>query len=164
MIPRYHKILILCIKAWFFFLSRVVQWNKSALSSALPVRLHTCQRLGKVIACYTIRPPEVDDFERSTEVFLLTYKANTVLERPCFKLQNENIFVLKNKLEMVKCQLFKFGHCVNLVAPGPRMHTVIHFYFGSVQFLVKQNFIVSVRRNFDSARGINTTLNKQLHP
>ena len=26
--------------------------------------------------------------------------------------------------------------------------TVIHFYFGSVQFSVKQNFAVSVRRKF----------------
>ena len=44
---------------------------------------------------------------------------------------------------------------------------LVHFYFGSVQkVLVKGKFVGSVRygENFESARGIQTTLNKKLHP
>ena len=44
------------------------------------------------------------------------------------------------------------------------LYTVIHFYFGSVQFSVKGNSPVRYRENFDSVRGIQKTLSKQLHP
>ena len=54
--------------------------------------------------------------EHRSVVFLPIFKPNTLLERGCFKL-NENVLVLKMKQETAKWHGFKVGQCVDLAAP-----------------------------------------------
>ena len=49
-------------------------------------------------------------------------------------------------------------------SPQLPLSTVIHFYFSSVQFSVNRKFAVSLQKKFGRAKGIQTILNKQLHP
>ena len=52
---------------------------------------------------------------RRSVVVLPIFTPNTLLERACFKL-NENVLVLKMKQGTVKWQGFKVGQCVGLAA------------------------------------------------
>ena len=53
---------------------------------------------------------------RPSVVVLPIFTPNTLLERACFKL-NENALVLKMKQGTVKWQGFKVGQCVGFAAP-----------------------------------------------
>ena len=97
-------------------LSGCVQRGKPPLSSALPGRPRTCQRLCKAIACIQISTAELMALNNRRRVVVLPiFTPNTLLERACFEL-NENVLVLKMKQGTVKCQGFKFGQSVGLAA------------------------------------------------